>query len=105
MPLRRGDALTEHVLARAGRNRTVTDRLQVKGVVIGDGQRHLRFALCFKPQEAQRQHRHRQYLVTEVEAEPAAMGDAAQDVQSKRVAALRSSSRYGKRPPSVLQLA
>jgi hypothetical protein len=35
-------------------------------------------------------------LLDHLEAELAAMGDAAQDVQSKRVAALRSSSRYGK---------
>ena len=96
MPLRRGDALTEQVLARAGRYRTVTQRLQIKEVVIGEGERRLRYVLCFNPEEALRQQRHRQYLVNEVEAELAAMGDAAQDVQSKRVAALRSSSRYGK---------
>ena len=96
MPLRRGDALTEQVLARAGRYRTVTQRLQIKEVVIGDGERRLRYVLCFNPEEATRQQRHRQYLVKEIEAELAAMGDAARDVQSKRVAALRSSSRYGK---------
>lgn len=43
-----------------------------------------------------RKQRHLQYLVNEIEAELAAMGGATQDVQSKRVAALRSSSRYGK---------
>lgn len=43
-----------------------------------------------------RQQRHRQYLVNEIEAELAAMGGATQDVQSKRVAALCSSSCYGK---------
>ena len=96
MPLRRGDALSEQVLARAGRYRTVTERLQIKEVVIGDGERRLRYVLCFNPEEAVRQQRHRQYLVGEIEAELAAMGDAAQDVQSKRVAALRSSKRYGK---------
>jgi len=96
MPLRRGDALTEQVLGRAGRYRTVSERLQVKEVVIGDGERRRRYALCLNPEEALRQQRHRQYLVKEIEAELAAMGDAAQDVQSKRVAALRSSKRYGK---------
>jgi hypothetical protein len=39
MPLRRGDALTEQVLSRAGRYRTVNERLQIKEVVIGDGER------------------------------------------------------------------
>jgi hypothetical protein len=55
MPLRRGDALTEQVLARAGRYRTVTQRLQIKEVVIGDGERRLRYVLCFNPEEAVRQ--------------------------------------------------
>jgi len=96
MPLRRGDALTEQVLARAGRYRTITERLQIKEVVIGEGERRLRYVLCFNPEEAARQQAHRQYLLREVEAELAAMGDAAQDVQSKRVAALRSSRRWGK---------
>jgi len=96
MPLRRGDALTEQVLARAGRYRTVTQRLQIKEVVIGDGERRLRYVLCFNPEEAVRQQAHRQYLLREVQAELASMGDAAQDVQSKRVAELRTSRRYGK---------
>ena len=96
MPLRRGDALTEQVLARAGRYRTVTERLQIKEVVIGDGERRLRYVLCFNPEEAARQQAHRQYLLKEITAELAAMGDAAQDGQSKRVAELRSSRRYGK---------
>jgi hypothetical protein len=96
MPLRRGDALTEQVLARAGRYRTVTQRLQIKEVVIGEGERRLRYVLCFNPEEAARQQAHRQYLLKEITAELAAMGDAAQDVQSKRVAELRSSRRYGK---------
>jgi hypothetical protein len=47
VPLRRGDAMTEQVLARAGRYRTVNERLQIKEVVIGDGERRLRYVLCF----------------------------------------------------------
>ena len=96
MPLRRGDALTEQVLARAGRYRSVTQRLQIKEVVIGEGERRLRYVLCFNPEEAARQQAHRQYLLREIEAELAAMGDATQDLRSKRVAELRSSRRYGK---------
>jgi transposase len=96
MPLRRGEALTEQVLARAGRYRTVNERLQVKEVVVGDGERRHRYVLCFNPEEARRQQAHRRHLLDHLEAELAAMGDAAQDVQSKRVAALRSSRRWGK---------
>ena len=96
MPMRRGDALTQQVLSRAGRYRTVNQRLQIKEVLIGDGERRLRYVVCFNPEEATRQQAHRRHLLDHLEAELAAMGDTAQDVQSKRVAALRSSSRYGK---------
>ena len=58
-PLRRGDALTEQVLSRAGRYRTVNERLQIKEVVIGDGERRLRYVVCFNPEEAARQQAHR----------------------------------------------
>ncbi len=58
--------------------------------------RRLRYVLCFNPEEAARQQAHRQYLLREIEAELAAMGDATQNVHSKRVAELRSSRRYGK---------
>jgi hypothetical protein len=86
-------ALAEQVLARAGRCRTVSERLQIKEVVIGEGERRRRCVLCFNPEEAARQQAHRRHLLDHLEAERAAMGDAAQDEQSKRVAALRSSSR------------
>jgi Transposase DDE domain len=44
MPLRRRDTLTEQVLARAGRYRTVNERLQIKDGAIGDGERRRRTA-------------------------------------------------------------
>ena len=55
VPMRRGDALTQQVLARAKRYRTVNERLQIKEVVIGDGERRLRYVVCFNPEEAAHQ--------------------------------------------------
>lgn len=96
VPLRRGDALTQKVLARPGRYRKVNERLQIKEVVVGDGERRRRYVVCFNPEEASRQQAHRTHLIEHLQAELAALGDAAQDVHSKRVAALRSSSRWGR---------
>lgn len=96
VPLRRGDAITEQVLARPGRYRSVNERLQIKEVVVGEGERRRRYVLCFNPEEATRQQAHRRHLLDHLQAELAAMGDAARDVQSKRVAALRSSGRWGR---------
>jgi len=97
MPMRRGDALTQQVLARAGRYRTVNQRLQIKEV----RHRRRRAAVCATwcastPRRPARQQAHRRHLIDHLEAELAAMGDAAKDAQSKRVAALRNSSRWGK---------
>lgn len=96
MPMRRGDEQIQQVLARAGRYRNISERLQIKEVVVGEGERRQRYVLCFNPEEAQRQQRHRQHVIEELQAELASLGDAVQDMQSKRVAALRSSRRYGR---------
>ena len=39
MPMRRGDEVTEHVLSRPGRYHTVAENLEVKEVILGDGER------------------------------------------------------------------
>jgi hypothetical protein len=49
VPMRRGDALTEEVLARPGRDRAVADPLRVKEVVVGDGARRRRDIVCHHP--------------------------------------------------------
>lgn len=96
MPLRRGDALTEQVLARAGRYRDVAENLRVKEVVVGDGERRQRYVVCFNAQEAARQQAHREQLVREIEAELASLRYVPEDGHSKRVCALRASARYGR---------
>ena len=95
MPMRRGDEVTEAVLGRPGRYRQVAQNLEVKEVVIGQGERRRRYAVCFNPQEAQRQKAHREELLKELEAELASVSNPG-DGHSKRVCALRSSSRYGR---------
>ena len=74
----------------------VTQQLQIKEVVIGDGERRRRYVVCFNPRRPCASRRIASTCCTRSEAELAAMGDAAQDVQSKRVAELRTSRRYGK---------
>lgn len=54
VPMRRGDEVTEAVLGRPGRYRKAAQNLEVKEVVIGDGERGRRYAVCHNPQEEQR---------------------------------------------------
>ncbi len=96
MPMRRGDEITQEVLSRPGRYRTVAQNLQVKEVVVGDGERRRRYALCLNPLEAKRQKAHRDELLKELEAELACLSDIAKEGHTKRVCALTSSQRYGR---------
>lgn len=96
MPMRRGDEVTEAVLSRPGRYRQVAENLEVKEVIVGDGERRRRYAVCFNPIEAKRQKSHREELLKELEAELASLSDQGKERHSKRVCALRTSPRYGR---------
>ncbi len=95
MPMRRGDEVTESVLGRPGRYRDVADNLKVKEVVVGDGERRRRYAVCYNPLEASRQKQHRERLIRELEAELASLSDQSEGY-NKRACALRTSARYGR---------
>ena len=93
--MRRGDEVTEAVLGRPGRYREVADNLKVKEVVVGNGERRRRYAVCFNPLEACRQKHHRERLIQELEAELASLSDQSEGY-NKRACALRTSARYGR---------
>ena len=71
--MRAGDEVTKEVLARAGRYHDVRDNLQVKEVIVGDGERRRRYVVCHNPAEETRQREHREKLVAQLEAELASM--------------------------------
>jgi Transposase DDE domain len=93
--MRAGDEVTRDVLARAGRYQDVHDNLQVKEVIVGDGERRSRYVVCHNPGEELRQREHRKKLVAQLEAELASMRDS-NGRHSKKACALITSSRYGK---------
>ena len=96
MPMRRGDEVTEEVLARPGRYRAVADNLRVKEVVVGDGERRRRYIVCYNPQEAECSRAHRAELLTELEAELASLCERPGVGQSKRACGLLNSARFGR---------
>jgi transposase len=59
----------EEVLARAGRYRVIAENLQAKEVMVGDGERRRRYILCYNPREAERERKHRDQVVKELEEE------------------------------------
>lgn len=96
MPVRPGSEVAQEVLARPGRYQTVAENLQVKEVIVGEGERARRYAVCFNPQEATRQKAHREQLLAELQAELDSLRPLPQAEHSKRACALRSSARYGR---------
>jgi len=61
--------IKEDVLTRPGRFRTIAENLQAKEVMVGDGVLQRRYILCYNPREAERERKHRQQVVKELEEE------------------------------------
>ena len=76
-----------------GRYREVAENLQVKEVVVGEGERRRRYAVCFNPREAERQRNHRAQVLPELEVGvlPTVRECSGGTNTSKRVCELRAS--------------
>jgi transposase len=61
--------IKEEVLTKPGRFRTITENLQAKEIVVGDGELRRRYVLCYNPREAERERKHREQVVKELEEE------------------------------------
>jgi len=96
MPINRGGEVANAVLTRPGRYQEVAENLQVKEVIVGDGERRRRYVVCHNPQEAERQARHRAEVLKELAAETEGLHEASGGSHSKRVCELRASGRYGR---------
>jgi transposase len=59
----------EEVLARGGRFKVITENLHAKEVTVGDGELRRRYIVCYNPREAERQRKHREQVVKELEQE------------------------------------
>ena len=56
-------AIKRQVLGKPGPYSIFADNLQAKEVIVGDGERRIRYILCYNPKEAERQKRHREEIV------------------------------------------
>jgi Transposase DDE domain len=94
-PLRKLSEVEAEVLIRPGRYKPVADNLQVKEVVVGEGERRRRYVLCLNPQEAERQRRHREAVLDELAAELDRLAAGEAD-HPKAACALLASRRFGR---------
>ncbi len=87
-----GGKIDTEVLGRRGRYRDAGPNLRVREVVLGDGERRERYAVCHNPREAERKRRYRATVLAELEAS-APQGE---DEHGKPVCRLRARRRYGR---------
>jgi transposase len=95
VPMRRIKDVREQVLTRPGRYKPVRENLEVKEIVVGDGERRQRYILCRNLDEAARQASHRERILTLLEGELASLAEAKED-HPKRACELLASKRFGR---------
>jgi transposase len=95
VPMRKVKAIETEVLTRPGRYKSVADNLQVKEVVLGEGERRKRYVLCLNPQEAERERAHREQVLQELCAELNLLREREAD-HPKAACELLASRRYAR---------
>jgi transposase len=95
VPMARVKEVSSEALTRPGRYREIAGNLEAKEVWVGEGERRRRYVVCLNPEEAERQHQHRQQVLAELEAEIARI-DRGEADHPKGACRLLSSGRYGR---------
>ena len=95
--LRDDQEVHKEVLSRKGRYKAVRENLQVKEVIVGEGERRRRFVLVFNPEEAEKDKATRKKTISRLESLIEALGDQRGKAHKKSVCTLlahRSMGRY-----------
>lgn len=71
--MRSGQAEVEAALARAGRYRSLRENIEIKEIVVGEGEARRRFILTRNPLEAERDRKRRQQVLDELQGQLAAL--------------------------------
>lgn len=83
-------------LSFKGRYHKVRDNLEVKEIVVGDGERRRRFVLVFNPEQAEKDKATREKTLQRIEEAIEALGDQKGKVHKKAVCALLSHRAMGR---------
>jgi hypothetical protein len=94
--LRAGKAGAEAALARQGRYHKVRENLEVKEILVGDGERRERYILVRNPQEARRQREERRRILQELRERLDALRQEPGGPHAKAICALRAHEVFGR---------
>ena len=94
--MRSGMENVEHALSRPGRFKPVADNLEIKEVVVGDGEARIRYILARNPKEAERDKEKRELILSKIKEELARLGDLAGEPHCKACCELIAHKSYGR---------
>jgi transposase len=95
-PMRSGKKIVDEAMSRKGRYQKVRDNLEVKEIVVGDGEKRQRFVLAYNPKEAEKDKKQRDRMVRDLETALEELHQLPEKKHTKTACALRSHKLYGR---------
>ena len=95
-PMRRGVEKVGEALSRVGRYSRIKDNLEVKEIIVGDGEARTRYILVRNPEQAKRDKAERDKLIAELKEKLSSIKRADEKEHTKAICALVSSEKYGR---------
>jgi len=86
--------IRDGVLTRPGRYKVISDNLQAKEVVVGGGERRRRYIVCYNPKQAERERKHREKVVEQLEEQLGRHRD--KQATAQWAIELKASGRFGR---------
>jgi len=94
--MRNGKESVEEALNRPGRFKAVKDNLEVKEIIVGDGEKRIRYILVRNPKEAEKDKAQREKILAKIKEELEAIGDLKGEPHTKAVCNLIAHKTYGR---------
>jgi len=94
--MRSGKEATEAAMSRKGRYHQVRENLQVKDIIVGDGEARKRYVLVHNPKEAERDRIRREQMIEKLQAQLEDLQQLGGQAHTKAACQLRSHPTYGK---------
>ncbi|WP_353949025.1 IS1634 family transposase [Sporolactobacillus sp. Y61] len=95
-PMRSGKKIVDEAMSRKGRYQKVRNHLEVKEIVVGDGEKRQRFILAYNSKEAEKDKKQRERLVRDLEMALEDLHQLPEKKHTKAACALRSHKLYGR---------
>jgi len=86
----------KEALGKKGRFQKIDDKLQVKEIIVGNGEARKRYVLAYNPERAEYEKKQREQIIEDIEDQLKAIKQLPEKKHTKAMCALRSHKVYGK---------